>query len=496
MRDDTQELGLLIESQFPIIVVETPEEPRFLGLVERAANLADKALFTWSIAQGLARKNRPEQASMTNELLDALKHIAGSPQNGVFVFFDAQPYLDDPIVVRLVRELAMRYAQCARTLIFVGSRVALPPDLQRVSATFRMTLPTLDQIRELLREEVALWKSANDGGTLRGDPAAVTMLTQHLVGFTRDDARRLIRQAIENDTAIDMDDVARVLRHKHESLASGGVLTLETGRGIVTFTDVGGQVRLKRWLELRRGAFCGAPGTERLAPPKGVLLLGVQGGGKSLAAKSVAGSWQVPLLRLDFGALYNKFSGETERNLRESLATAAAMAPCVLWLDEVEKGLASGDDATDGGVSRRVLGAFLTWMSERTERVFIVATANDLSRLPAELLRKGRFDEIFFVDLPTEVARHEIFAIHLAKRGADARQFDLAALVAASDGFSGAEIEQVIVAAQYEVHATGGGLDTAILVAGLRDTRPLSVMRAEEIEALRHWASERTVPVD
>jgi ATP-dependent 26S proteasome regulatory subunit len=499
MRDDTQELGLLIESRFPIIVVETPEEPRFLALVEKACNLREQALFVWSIAQGLNRTNRIERGDhsiATNELQDALKHIANTPQNGVFVFLDAQPWIDNPIVVRLFRELALRYAEVARTLILVGSRVALPSDLMRMSATFRMTLPSLEQIRELLHEEVSLWRSAHDGAPLRADPAAVNMLTQHLVGFTRDDARRLIRQAIEQDATIDMNDVARVLRHKHESLASGGVLTLETGRDVVRFSDVGGQVRLKRWLGLRQGAFCGASGTEKLAIPKGVLLLGVQGGGKSLAAKSIAGSWQVPLLRLDFGALYDKFSGETERNLRESLATAAAMAPCVLWLDEIEKGLATGDDATDGGVSRRVLGAFLTWMSERSSRVFIVATANDLSRLPPELLRKGRFDEIFFVDLPTATVRGEIFAIHLARRGVDAKAVDVAALVAASDGFSGAEIEQAIVASQYEAHAAGRGLDTAMLVAELEGTRPLSVVRAEEIDALRGWAAERTVAVD
>ena len=499
MRDDTLELGLLVESRFPIIVVETPEEPRFLALVERVANLRDKALYVWSIAQGLARTNqveRGERAAATNELPDALRHIAQSRQNGVFVFLDAQPWLDEPIVVRLIRELAMRYAETARTMVFVGSRVSLHADLMRMSATFTMTLPTVDQIRELLREEIALWRSAHDGETLRGDVEAANLLAQHLVGFTRDDARRLIRQAIEQDASIDMDDVARVLKHKHESLANGGVLTLETGRDVVRFADVGGQVRLKRWLGLRHGAFCGHAGTERLAIPKGVLLLGVQGGGKSLAAKSVAGSWQLPLLRLDFGALYDKFSGETERNLRESLATAGAMAPCVLWLDEIEKGLATGDDATDGGVSRRVLGAFLTWMSERSTRVFIVATANDLSRLPPELLRKGRFDEIFFVDLPAPTVRREIFAIHLAKRQLDVAAFDVDALVAASDGFSGAEIEQAVVAAQYEAHAAGRPLDTRLLVDELRGTRPLSVLRAEEIDALRDWAADRTVAVD
>lgn len=496
MRDDTRELVLLIQSRFPIIVVETPEEPRFAALVERAANLDEQALFVWSVAQGLARGNGTEHVAETNELLDALKHLLKSPQNGVFVFFDAQSYFDNPIIVRVIRELAMRYGTTARTMIFVGSRVALPPDLLRMSAAFRMALPTVDEIRELLREEIGFWRSAHEGEALHGDAEAVDMLIQHLVGFTRDDARRLIRQALERDASINMDDVARVLRHKHESLANGGVLTLETGRNVVKFADVGGQARLKHWLGLRHAAFCGHAGTEALAAPKGVLLLGVQGGGKSLAAKSVAGSWQVPLLRLDFGALYDKFSGETERNLRESLATAEAMAPCVLWLDEIEKGLASGDDATDGGVSRRVLGAFLTWMSERDTRVFIVATANDISRLPPELLRKGRFDEIFFVDLPTAAIRGEIFAIHLGKRKLDAATFDQPALIAASQGFSGAEIEQAVIAAQYQAYAAGRALDTAMLVDELHGTRPLSVVRAEEIEALRQWAAERTVGVD
>lgn len=496
MRDDTKELGLLIRSRFPVIVVETPEEQRFMALVERVTNLDEQALFVWTVAQGLIRGMRGEPVFETNELLDALKHIDTTPQNGVFVFLDAQPFLDDPIAIRLIREFAMRYSETARTMIFVGSRVALPPDLQRMSASFLMTLPTVEDIRGLLREEITFWKSAHEGESLRGDPEAVDMLIQHLLGFTRDDARRLIRQAIEHDGMINMDDVARVLKHKHESLANSGVLTLETGRDVVKFGDVGGQARLKYWLGLRHDAFRGHAGTEALVPPKGVLLLGVQGGGKSLAAKSVAGSWQVPLLRLDFGALYDKFSGETERNLRESLATAAAMAPCVLWLDEIEKGLATGDDAADGGVSRRVLGTFLTWMSERNERVFIVATANDLSRLPPELLRKGRFDEIFFVDLPTANVRREIFAIHLGKRRLDARNFDMNALLAASEGFSGAEIEQAVISAQYQAYAAKRVLDTAMLVDELRGTRPLSVVRAEEIDALRRWASERTVNVD
>jgi SpoVK/Ycf46/Vps4 family AAA+-type ATPase len=222
----------------------------------------------------------------------------------------------------------------------------------------------------------------------------------------------------------------------------------------------------------------------------------VQGAGKSLAAKAVAGAWKLPLFRLDFGALYNKFHGETERNLREVLKMAAAMSPCVLWMDEIEKGIAADSGDSDGGVSQRVLGTLLTWMAERQERVFLVATANDIQRLPPELLRKGRFDEIFFVDLPGDAVRADILRIHLHKRKQAASSFDLTRLAGASAGFSGAEIEQAILSGLYEAHAAGKPLDTAMLCAEFERTKPLSVVRAEEISALRDWARERTVPAD
>jgi SpoVK/Ycf46/Vps4 family AAA+-type ATPase len=225
-----------------------------------------------------------------------------------------------------------------------------------------------------------------------------------------------------------------------------------------------------------------------------VLLLGVQGAGKSLAARAVAGSWRLPLLRLDFGALYNKFHGETERNLREALETAAQMAPCLLWMDEIEKGVATGD--SDGGVSRRVLGTLLTWMAERKDRVFMIATANDIESLPPELLRKGRFDEIFFVDLPGPANRAEIFRIHLAKRSHPVEKFDLTALAAAAERFSGAEIEQAIMAGAYAAHAEGKTLETRHVLQEIAATRPLAVVRREKVAELREWAESRTVPAD
>ena len=255
------------------------------------------------------------------------------------------------------------------------------------------------------------------------------------------------------------------------------------------FAEVGGLERLKRWLGQRKDAFVAADAM--LDPPKGILLVGVQGGGKSLAAKAVAGLWQLPLLRLDFGTLYNKFFGETERNLRNSLRTAEAMAPCVLWVDEIEKAIASGD--YDSGTSKRVLGTLLTWLAERDQPVFLVATANRIDALPPELIRKGRLDEIFFVDLPDAVVRSQIFDIHLRKRGQNVQAFNLDELARHSDGFSGAEIEQAVVAALYLAREQRRPLDIGHLLMELEQTRPLSVVMAEQLTALREWARHRTV---
>ena len=493
MKKEQEELELLLKSRFPILVVETPEEARFLALIETVANLAEKPLFTWSVVKGLRRMSPAEAVPGTRELADCVQEIVKSPQNGIYVFLDAKPFLEHPGVVRAFREIAYDHNRTQRTLIFVGSRVALDPDLQRMSAVFRPALIGAAEVRKLVKEEFDNYNYQMGTQGLRGDQAAYEMLVQHLVGLSRDDARRMVRQAIEHEGAITLEDVARVLRLKHESLGKGGTLQMVTE--VESLERVGGQARFKKWLQLRRDAFLRKAGTEKLDVPKGVLLLGVQGAGKSLAARAVAGAWRVPLLRLDFGALYNKFHGETERNLREALETAAQMSPCILWLDEIEKGVSGGGEA-DGGVSRRVLGTLLTWMSERKDRVFLIATANDIESLPPELLRKGRFDEIFFVDLPADADRAAIFRIHLAKRSPPVDSFDLPALAAAAPLFSGAEIEQAIVAAAYAAHSEGTAMQTRHILEELRSTRPLAVVRAEQVAALRQWAGERTVPAN
>jgi SpoVK/Ycf46/Vps4 family AAA+-type ATPase len=281
------------------------------------------------------------------------------------------------------------------------------------------------------------------------------------------------------------------MRAKYELLGRDSVLSFEMETA--QFAEIGGMRRLRSWLELRK-SFFSQDAPKELDPPRGILLLGVQGCGKSLAAKAAAGTFGVPLLRLDFGVLYNKYYGETERNLRQALDTAEVMSPCVLWMDEIEKGMAVQED--DDGLSRRILGTLLTWMSEKRKAVFLVATANDIMRLPPEIVRKGRFDEIFFVDLPSAENRHDIWRIHLSKRNLDPAAFDLDSLVKATDGFSGSEIEQAIVSAMYTAHAQGAELSEKDLLAEIQQTKPLSVIMAEKIEEVRAWAAKRTVPCD
>jgi len=323
---------------------------------------------------------------------------------------------------------------------------------------------------------------------VKTDNLTLKKLVCNVQGMSASDVRRLVRSAIWNDGALTEADLPRINKTKFALLDMEGIMSFE--QKTENFSQVGGLHNLKRWLMTRRDAFTNDD--SQLDRPKGILLLGVQGGGKSLAAKAVAGLWGIALLRLDIGALYNKFHGETERNLREALKLADAMSPCVLWIDEIEKGMSQGSN--DNGTSQRLLGTLLTWMAERRTRVFIVTTSNDISQLPPELIRKGRLDEIFFVDLPDADVREDIFRIHLGKRNCLVEQFDLDTLATASEGFSGSEIEQVIVAALYHAASIGAPLDTDVLLKEIAATSPLSVVMAEQISHLRQWAADRTIP--
>jgi SpoVK/Ycf46/Vps4 family AAA+-type ATPase len=355
---------------------------------------------------------------------------------------------------------------------------------------------TLDRVKAVFNEELKRRRDSKQDAT--GSRATLDSLLRHMVGLPHASVRHLARLVL-GDGEVNAADLARVLAVKHEVI--GGAEVLQFEHHVPTLDDVAGMAALKRWLKVRREPFL-SPQATGLPAPRGVLLLGVQGAGKSLAAKAIAASWQVPLFRMDFGALYDKWQGESERKLREALRVADAMQPCVLWMDEIEKGLggsgSGGDGSGDGtGAGKRMLGTLLTWMAERRGSVFLAATANDIDSLPPELMRKGRFDEIFFVDLPNEPVRAGIFGIHLKKHGVAHDDAALAQLVAASAGFSGAEIEAAIVAARYEAHGSGqGAAAVAQVAAELAKTRPLSVTRAEAIGALRVWAADRTVGVE
>ena len=494
MVNDIKDLETLLSAQVPVLIIESHEERKVTQMLERFAALNERTFFTWSVTQGLRAMNSGESVYNTRELPDALHHVELSPQNAIYLFLDAHPFLEDPAVIRMIKNIALKVEVVPRMLAFLSHAIEVPKELGNLVRSFKPALPDTRRVQEILQDEAARYHTATSS-KVTGSREALHMLVQHLSGLTEEDVRRLARMAIRDDGAVTLADIGRILKAKHEYLRAGEILALEPG--IPDIDELGGLDNLKRWLKVRREIFLVGDLSGGLPPPKGVLLLGVQGAGKSLAAKCVAGAWHLPLFRLDFGTLYQKYHGETERNMREALSIAGAMAPCVLWMDEIEKGIAgdAGGDS-DGGVSRRVLGTLLTWMAERTVRVFMVATANDIAQLPPELLRKGRFDEIFFVDLPKGPAREQILRIHLARRKSDSKSFDLSALAAASDGFSGAEIEQAIVSALYEAHAAKTPLTTEHVLREIGRTKPISVVMAEKIAALRQWAAERAVPAD
>jgi len=490
---DIRDLTTLVRSRISLILLETREELRAIDLLRQVANDSALPLFKWTVTEGLLRLEegyRPQRHNLRPQ--DVLGHLKAGAVAGLYLLLDFHPYLDDPTTVRLLKEAVLTAEEKRQTLVLLSYRIELPAEIEHLCARYRLSVPGAEQLKQMIRTEVGNWARDHGGERPRIEKAVLPALLRNLKGLALGEARRLTRRALQDDGALTHADLPVVIEKKVTLLGRGGVLSYEPDTA--RFAEVGGLDNLKDWLGKRRSAFLSEKKELGLPVPKGMLLLGVQGCGKSLAAKAVAGMWKIPLLRLDFGAVYNKYHGETERNIRESLQAADAIAPCVLWLDELEKGIAAGGE--DSGTSRRVLGTLLTWMAERPEGVFLVATANDITALPPELIRKGRLDETFFVDLPGPGVRRQIFAIHLRKRHLDPEEFDLPALADASEGFSGAEIEQAVVAGLYSALGNRGRLDNRLLLEELAATRPLSVVMAEKIDALRRWAAERTVPAD
>lgn len=493
MKNDIHDLNLLLDSKVKLIVIESWEERRVLETMATLAIKRAQSWYTWDQIEGLRRLgfgSEPEAAEDTVDPEVALRQVRRANEQAIYVFCDLHPFLDSSRLVRLLKSLAMESGD-SPTLVLVSHAITLPPELSRLAARLSLSMPSDEQLAAIVREEAAAWTQENQGRRVRTDSRTLEQVVRNLRGTTHAEARRLARNLIADDGAITQEDLPTLNQAKFSLLDMQDVLSFE--QDTARFADVGGLQRFKRWLADRQAAFL-QPGNKAVDAPKGVLLVGVQGAGKSLAAKAVAGVWGLPLLRLDFAVLYNKYIGETERNLRAALHMADGMEPCVLWIDEIEKGLAP--DGADQGVSRRLLGSLLTWMAERKSRVFLVATANDVAQLPPELVRKGRLDELFFVDLPGAEVREDIFRIHLARRELQAPLFNLSQLALASEGFSGAEIEQAVVSAVYAAAARQQDVTDAHVLEALAQTSPLSVVMAERLQGLRDWARDRAVMAD
>lgn len=496
-RTDSERLSLLIRSGYGLIVMETHEERRAVRLVLEAAQAIEQRCWAWSMVRGLVPldKNDAQPANGTADPAIALLHLISLSGRWVAVMADLHRHFDQPKVVRAAREAAEEAHRHDSTLVIIGPTVNLPAELQRLAFTFPLPLPDVGQFERIVRRvyrEVSQTAQHVETELRRED---LQRLTESLIGLTEIEAERIIRQVILQDGRLDASDIERVRNAKRATLSSHGQLESLPVNG--NLDSLGGHEKLKTWLRMRRLAMTSKGRAFGIDPPRGVLLLGVPGCGKSFCARLVAGEWRRPLVRLDVGGLYNRFIGNTEANLREALRQADGMAPCVLWIDEIEKAFASESSAdADGGVSQRLFGTMLTWMNDRKSDVFIIATANQLHRLPTELLRKGRFDEIFFVDLPPLEARKRIFEIHLSRRARTPKAFDIDMLAGLTEGFSGAEIEQLIVDALLGAFNANEQLANKHIVEAFGRTHPMSVTMAERIAAMRAWAASRCTMSD
>jgi SpoVK/Ycf46/Vps4 family AAA+-type ATPase len=486
-----RDLELTIQSRYPFVAVETSEEDRLEKALFDIAGDLRVPFFVWTVTSGLRRAGLLNAMYDTQQPLRALNTVAAMPGEAMFLMKDLQRYFTEPAVVRKLLDLAPEFQHDRRVVVFSAVRIELPAELGSLTAHHTLELPGADELKRIVKQAIVACE--RDGPVKVELPAAdLERLVERLRGFTAFEAERAVTRAIVKNRSLGARDIETIVEIKKELLKKDGVLEYIAPEE--NLAEVGGFENLKTWLAKRKRAFAPEAKQFGIESPRGILLLGVQGGGKTLLARAVAKEWGLPLLKLEAARLYDKYVGETEKNLEKALKMAEQMAPCVLMIDELEKGLSYSAGAdSDAGLSKRVFGRLLGWLQDRKAPVFVVATSNNIKELPPELTRKGRFDEIFFVDLPNANERRAIFAVHLKKRKRNAALFDLDALAVASEGFTGAEIEQAVVSALYTAFSKGTEVTSAIIAAELSATKPLSVTRAEEISALREWARDRTV---
>src|SRR5712692_6163148 len=529
MPDALERLKILLNSSTPIVVMETVEEMRAVRMVRVACSSLNLATFEWSIASGLIRCGNnvgelvPEPARVlasghgangyianatghdpndvgaqalynSKEPAQALSNLEAMSLEAAFVLKDFHRHMDDPVVVRRLRDVGQKFSANRRTVVITAPSITIPPELGSLVEFLELPLPDKQRLRQIIDEMSArVGKTRTLKRTL--DPAGLDAMANNLRGLTEEEAERAASQAIVTRYGVTPETVTDVLEAKKELLRHSGMLEfIDVSENLAS---VGGLDNLKRWLAQRRGTWEDAARDFGLEPPRGAIILGVQGCGKSMCARAIAGEWKLPLVKFDTSAIYDKFVGETEKHIRKMFIIAEQLAPAVLWIDELEKVFAgSGPDSAsvDAGVSSRILAAFLSWMQDRKAPVFVAATCNNVTVLPPELIRKGRFDELFFVDLPNQAERKQIFGIHLARRKRNPAEFDLDRVAAAARGYSGAEIDAAVQTALYAAFSTKQAVSTQGLLQALKATVPLSITRSEQIQALRTWAKQRAVP--
>ena len=490
-QDLVDELELLIRSRYGLIFLETLEEERAEKILARLSRRMNIPLFIWTLHNGMSRFDADNAIYGTNDAKKAVLHISAANIRAIYHFEGFLPFLQDVGIVSGIKNGIKKIVELGGSVVITGHHPDIPDSLKSHATLLSLPLPGQDEYVQLLK---------NIYGDLKNRmPVKVEMTQQdiqelmnNLQGLTLLEAKKILTKAIVEDGRLSRDDIKAVIEAKREIIEKEGLLEYYPSNESVK--DIADLTGLKKWLAKRKHFILRAEKAKKagLSFPKGILLLGIPGTGKSLCAKAVAKEWGLPLLKMDPANLYSKYIGETEKKFKQAMQIAEKMAPLVLWVDEIEKAFAAGGDE-DGGVSLRVLGSFLSWMQDREGDVFVVATANDVSRLPPELLRKGRFDEIFFVDLPDFNTRKEIAAIHLQRRGYKYDEIDMNQLAEATDGFSGAEIEQVIISSIYTVFSDGRRLSTKLLVEEASKTFSLYQTRFEHIQGMREWARDRAV---
>ncbi|HXF11047.1 MAG TPA: AAA family ATPase [Desulfuromonadaceae bacterium] len=491
------DLETLIRARYPILYILSSEETRVQGLVMEIAHKRQKKVFEWSFSTGIVPagtsiQSQKHRNASTKDPLMALDQVIEQVEPAIFIFKDFHPFLtkNNFAVTRKLKEIALHLKNSFKTILLVSPVLEIPTELEKEITLLNHPLPTHDDLAALLDKIIADVKQFHQV-KVDLDEAGRERLLQAALGLTLGEAENVFAKIIVKDERLSSEDVNEVFAEKQQIIRKSGLL--EYYATDENFANVGGMGVLKDWLTKRAVAFTKEAREFGLPFPKGILMLGVQGCGKSLCAKAVSNLWQLPLLRFDMGRMFGSLVGSSEENVRRAISVAESVAPAILWVDEIDKAFAGsqGSGATDGGTTARVFGTFLTWLSEKTAPVFVVATANDISQLPPELLRKGRLDEIFFVDLPAPDERKDIFRIHIERRKREAAKFDLAALSAASTDFSGAEIEEAVNSALYDAFYSKSELSTETVLTTLSQTVPLAKTMDEQINRLRSWAEGR-----